>query len=222
MRSDEVYRHADREMAKAFRAIRAAFSNQQLRAAWDELNVISVTTQVNRLYGELDTYLRGRYLRIARKAYRDAWGEVVHGREPDHEPDEVFVGRMMDRYDPKTEYQYSREWERKRDRLKEAMLAAGFASDAVRMANTQKAREVLKRALRLLERQVQEMADSTTDEARTQAFEDAGIEEVRWNTQQDNKVCLECAARDGLVYPVRNVPGKHPRCRCFLTAVTAP
>ena len=219
MRSDEVYRHADREMAKAVRTIQAAFNNQQLRATWDELNVISVTTQVNRLYGELDVYLRGRYLQIAKKAYRDAWDEVVLDREPDHEPDEVFVGRMMDRYDPKTEYQYSREWERKRDRLKEAMLAVGLASDAVRLANTQKAREVLKRALKLLERQVREMADTTTDEARTKAFEDAGIELVQWNTQRDGKVCRTCQERDGQVYGIDDLPPKHPHCRCWYSPV---
>lgn len=96
-------------------------------------------------------------------------------------------------------------------------MAVGQASDRARIANTQAARKALKRALDVLERQVMEMADTVTDDARTEAFRDAGIDEVRWNTQQDERVCSVCHDRDGLIYPVDQLPPKHPRCRCYFT-----
>ena len=212
----DIYRHADRELAKMLRFMAAAFQNQSVRAAWDQLNVISISTEVNRLYREIDLRLRRGYLEIGRRAYRDAWADVVgHEEEPEYDLDEPYVAMLLDRFDPKTEYQYSREWDRKRDRLKESMMAVGQATDRLHIANTQAARKALKRALHVLEDQVREMVDTVTDEARNEAFEDAGIERVRWNTHGDERVCQICRERDQRVYRIDRLPTKHRRCRCW-------
>ena len=220
MSETAIYRHADRELKRIFRRMGAEFQNHALRAAWDSLNVISVTAEVDKLYSTLNEFLIGRYIEIARKVYRDAWDEIFPGEEPERDLDYLFVAKVLDGYDPKMEYQYSKEWIRKRDRLKEAMMSVAQSSDAVRVANTQRARQALKRARDLLERQVLEMADTMTDDARNEAFRDAGIDRVRWNTQQDSKVCRVCRERDGEVYELDRLPAKHPYCRCYYTPTT--
>lgn len=219
MSETAIYRHADRELKRIFRRMGAEFQNYALRAAWDSMNVIAITTEVDKMYSTLNEYLIDRYLHIARKAYRDAWDELFPGQEPENELDIVYVAVLADRYDPKMEYQYSKEWIRKRDRLKEAIISVGQSSDALRVANTQRARQALARARNLLERQVLEMADTVTDESRNEAFRDAGIERVRWNTQQDAKVCRTCQERDGQVYDIDDLPPKHPYCRCWYSPV---
>lgn len=212
-----IYRHADRELKRIFRFMSATFQNQSVRAAWDALNVISISVAVDQMYASMNEWIMGRYLEIARRAYRDAWVAMFPGEEPEDTLDLPYIAALLDGYDPKMQYQYSKEWIRKRDRLKESMMAVGQASDRARIANTQAARKALKRALDVLERQVMEMADTVTDDARTEAFRDAGIDEVRWNTQQDERVCSVCHDRDGLIYPVDQLPPKHPRCRCYFT-----
>lgn len=217
--SKRVYRHADREVKRMFRRMAAEFSNESLRAAWDALNVIAISNRVNRLYEDIDRYVRSRYLYIARRAYEDAWGFVggvpLSSDELDDRIDPFFLIWMLDRYDPKTEYQYSKEWDRKRDRLKEAMMSVGQASNRVRVANTQRARQALKRALDLLERQVQQMAETATEEGRNQAFRDAGFDRLRWRTQEDSRVCQVCRDRNNRIYDTDALPPKHPRCRCY-------
>jgi hypothetical protein len=194
----------------------ADFSNAALRASWDELNVLSISTQVDKLYDDLDRFLRGRYMEIARRAYQDAWGEVISpANASSSDLDPFFLVWLLDRYDPKTEYQYSKEWTRKRDRLKESMISVGLASDAVHIANTQRARQALKRALDVLERQVQQMADTATEEARNRAFEDAGITRLRWRTQEDSRVCATCRDRNNRAYDADALPPKHWNCRCY-------
>lgn len=218
--SETIYRHADREVKRIFRRMGVEFQNHALRAAWDEINVIKISSSVDTLYESLYEFIRGRYLVIARKAYKDAWDDVLSNEKPTRDLDYLFVAKVLDGYDTKMEYQYSKEWLRKRDRLKEAMISVGVASDTARVANSQRARQALKRALDLLERQVLEMADTMTDEARNQAFQDAGFDQVRWNTQRDAKVCRSCAERDGDVYNIDHLPSKHPHCRCYYTPVS--
>ena len=210
-----IYRHADRELKHMFRHVGAEFQNGALRAAWDDLNVISITTQVNELYSRLYEYMLGRYVRIAKRAYRDAWDELYPGEKPGRDLDYLFVAMVLDGYDDKTEYKYSSEWQRKRDRLNEALLSIGPEGTA----NGQRAREAFQRARRLLERQIMDMADTMTDDARNEAFRDAGVDEVQWNTQRDTKVCHECRERDGEVYTLDRLPPKHPHCRCYYTPV---
>ena len=196
----------------------AEFQREAARADWDELNVIS---KVDLLYDRIDQYLRPRYLRIARRAYREAWKEFVPGQESDEERlDPVYVATLLDGYDKKTQYKYSSEWERKRDRLKEALLSMRDVSGRMSGGNSQEAREALRRSLDLLMRQVRQMADTMTDEARNQAFEDAGYDEVIWHIQEDTKVCKTCRARNGQAYPIDKLPAKHPNCRCWYSPKT--
>lgn len=211
MSETEIYRHADKEVKRIFRRVGAEFQNRSLRAVWDGLNVIA---QVDNLYSNLYQFTISRYIQIARRAYRDAWDEMFPGQKPEDDLDYLFVAKVLDGYDTKMEYKYSSEWQRKSDRLKEALMSIGESTP-----NSQRAREALKKARDLLERQVSEMADTMTDEARSEAFRDAGIERVRWNTQQDSRVCHVCRERSGMIYEIDRIPPKHPHCRCWYTPI---
>ena len=46
-----------------------------------------------------------------------------------------------------------------------------------------------------------------------------GIRYVEWLTGQDERVCEECAARDGKIYRIDEVPDFHFGCRCTTLAV---
>lgn len=213
-----IYRHADRGLKRLYREVESQFQFTALTAHWDELNVLRT---VSDLYERIDDFTRKEYLNIARKAYADAQDEILallpekEGRFSDL--DMLFLTNLYTRYDHKTEYRYDREWERKRDRLAESMMAVIQAQDAARISNTNEIRVALQRALNLMEKQMRQMADTVTDEARNRAFEDAGVDQVMWNSQHDNKVCSECDERDGQIYPIHAVPGKHRGCRCYLT-----
>ena len=213
-----IYRHADRGLKRLYQEVESQFQFTALTAYWDELNVIRT---VSDLYERIDDFTREEYLNIARKAYADAQDEIL-ALLPEKDGsfsdlDMLFLINLYTRYDRKTEYRYDREWERKRDRLAESMMAVIQAQDAVRISNTNEIRVALQRALNLMEKQMRQMADTVTDEARNRAFEDAGVDQVMWNSQHDNKVCSECDSRDGQIYPIYAVPGKHRGCRCYLT-----
>lgn len=214
--SDAVYKHADKALKRIYPRMRAEFQNHSLRAAWDELNVLQVSRAVDELYSRLDRYIREEFLEVATEVYRDVAKQEPEAKSP---PNDLYILGLLHMYDTKMQYQYSKEWERKRDRLKESMMAVGIAADNLNIANTQAGRAALKRALDLAERQVMEMVDTVTDETRIKAYRDAGLEKVRWITQQDNRVCHTCDERHGKVYLIDRLPAKHPRCRCYLVGV---
>lgn len=62
-------------------------------------------------------------------------------------------------------------------------------------------------------------------EANRAAFESTGlVDQVRWNTAQDDLVCPICAPRDGKLYPVgatSEAPPAHVRCRCWVQPVVS-
>lgn len=216
-----LYRHADKALNKLFHFAAMLFQQSVSLAHWDELNVISFARNI---YERVDEAAMEEFREIARKARQDAEKELAISspRTRRNDEDVAFILLLRNRYDPKTEYQYGKEWERKRDRLVESAMAVQQANRDYRGVNSNELRVVLQRALNLMERQLREMADTVTDESRNEVFAEAGITQVMWNTQRDERVCPECRERDGQVYPLFGVPSKHRRCRCYLTPVVTP
>ena len=67
---------------------------------------------------------------------------------------------------------------------------------------------------------IRQYADNMVYFARLRAFEDAGIEYVRWVTQKDERVCHDCDDLDEEIFPIADAPAPlHPRCRCELHPV---
>ena len=216
-----IYRHADKALQRLFKYTESQFQAAATTARWDELNVIET---VEDLYSRIDGTAMREFEQIMKKAYEDAKKEVLTVlpfKAGDFKGiDNVFLLTLMRRYDPKTEYRYDKEWQRKADRLAESILAT-VSSETFRniIVNSPEIRKSLQRGLNLMNTQLRNMADTVTDEARNEAFVQAGIDQVMWNTQRDGAVCRVCRSREGKIYYITQVPSKHPRCRCFLSPV---
>lgn len=214
-----VYRHADKALKQLYRYAASIFQRAAMLANFDELHV---TQTVSDMYSHIYDYAFREFRKIAEQAYQDAIEELLlllpsADRRRLRGIDDVFILRLLESYDAKTQYRYDHEWERKRDRLTESIIALDRLNAAYRVANSNELRQALDRGLTMVERQMRQMVDTVTDESRNQCYADAGVEYVLWNTQRDGKVCSICRDRDGRQYPLYGVPAKHPHCRCYLT-----
>lgn len=89
-----------------------------------------------------------------------------------------------------------------------------FTEDIMSGANPDKA---VKKALRYIYGSTRQFADLLTDAAAVQAFMDTQTQFVEWVTYHDSRVCPTCDERDGVIYPINNIPTKpHYGCRCYL------
>lgn len=89
-----------------------------------------------------------------------------------------------------------------------------FTEDIMSGANPDKA---VKKAMRYIYGSTRQFADLLTDAAAVQAFMDTQTQFVEWVTYHDSRVCTTCDERDGVIYPINNIPTKpHYGCRCYL------
>lgn len=53
------------------------------------------------------------------------------------------------------------------------------------------------------------------------SYKEAGVEEIEWLTEKDDRTCRVCGPKNGLRYPVSMPPEipAHPRCRCVILPV---
>lgn len=205
-----IYDGADRAIREMNRQNLKAFGLLKLMKA-DELHVIR---RIKETYDASARRARTRYYEIAVEAYILAMIEAGKSNKDatkaaDRDIDAAWVLAMLEEADPVTLYAFLPEKDRKAARLAEALEAS-----------PDKGKEIDK-ALRYWTVQVGQYAITAVDRARLEAFRRAGIKEVMWNTERDERVCEECEPRDGEVYPIDAVPPKpHLNCRCWLTPVT--
>ena len=121
---------------------------------------------------------------------------------------EKWVDAILEEPDVLTLFAFNAETERKAQKLAETLSVA-------------QSRDLeIDRAMRAWSKQVGQYAINFTDYVAIQAFDDAGIDEVEWVTQKDEKVCSECGPLDGKIFRLEDVPVKpHWGCRCFWRAV---
>ena len=195
---DEAIRAMNRENLKAFGRLKLA--------KWDELKVVREVAEV---YRESAQRARKRYYGIAWEVYLLALEQCgVDGKKARKMAEEAvtydWVDAELTETDLLTLYRFDTETERKAQRLAEALGA------------TENRDAEIDKALRLWSRQLGQYAINFTDLAAIQAFDDAGIKEVEWVTQKDERVCTECGSLDGRVFPLDEIPPKpHWGCRCF-------
>ena len=204
-----IYDFADKAIRDLNKRNLRSFSRLKL-LKFDELNIFDT---VGEIYDFSVEVAKRRYKDIYADAYLACMAELGrHVKAPKDRVLNDWLLDMLEDYDAITHYRFDEEAERKKARTVEALIATRDGSKI-------DGREVDK-ALRLWSLQVDQYADRAVDDGRMQAFHDAGIKKVRWNTERDDKVCGECDALDGKIFPIDNVPSKqHFRCRCWLTAV---
>ena len=165
---------------------------------FDEINSLR---NISRFYADIDKDNQRAFLELAQQVYSRA---EPHGNK---KPDEDWLIEYILTFPcPATKYIYENETLRKRDRAIEAVNST--------FGRNQKLNEITKHA-KYWQAQTEYYSDYTADEALKKAYIDGGVNKVKWVTERDNKVCSECAALDGKIFDIKDVPDKpHVRCRC--------
>lgn len=169
------------------------FSKLKSLLSYDELNVMSATKDV---YSKIDLYVRQMFLQLMQAVYK----KVTKRTCPYNY---AWLESFLLEYDEVSKYVYANEFERKRDRLAEALIASP------------KKNEEIDAALRYLSFMLTAYAVRVTDQVVLMAYRDMGIDAVRWKAEKDNKTCTICKHRNGHIYDIEQVPPKpHLNCRC--------
>lgn len=169
------------------------FSKLKSLLSYDELNVMSATKAV---YSKIDLYVRQMFLQLMQAVYK----KVTKRTCPYNY---AWLENFLLEYDEVSKYVYANEFERKRDRLAEALIASS------------KKNEEIDAALRYLSFMLTVYAVRVTDQVVLMAYRDMGIDAVRWKAEKDNKTCTICKHRNGHIYDIEQVPPKpHLNCRC--------
>lgn len=169
------------------------FSKLKSLLSYDELNVMSATKDV---YSKIDLYVRQMFLQLMQAVYK----KVTKRTCPYNY---AWLESFLLEYDEVSKYVYANEFERKRDRLAEALIASP------------KKNEEIDAALRYLSFMLTAYAVRVTDQVVLTAYRDMGIDAVRWKAEKDNKTCTICKHRNGHIYDIEQVPPKpHLNCRC--------
>lgn len=169
------------------------FSKLKSLLSYDELNVMSTTKAV---YSKIDLYVRQMFLQLMQAVYK----KVTKRTCPYNY---AWLESFLLEYDEVSKYVYANEFERKRDRLAEALIASSKKNEEIDVA------------LRYLSFMLTAYAVRVTDRVVLTAYRDMGIDAVRWKAEKDNKTCTICKHRNGHIYDIEQVPPKpHLNCRC--------
>lgn len=189
-KTDKVISYLNKQYGRLFRKV----------TSFDELNVINVSHEI---YDEVLRLVEKESTRLVKSVY----GSYNSGTISDEEAN-AFVLALMLAYNPVTKYIYKNELERKRARFAEGVIASDTPQEEVALAE------------RLLVKLNRQFEDDVTFDTVVKAYEDDGVEEVRWVTAEDDKRCTECKSRHHKIYPIHNIPSKpHPFCRCYVEKV---
>lgn len=211
-----MYEYLDSLLAKIKKKLRTEFNRLGL-LGFDELNVTNTQRVTKEMFNRLLSENEKMYRKAADKAYSKAKKKAVEAGYREEEKTELggewLIGALLG-YNLVTGYVYDREAERKRLRLNEQMLTAR-EYDSREMYNTS-----LRRTANLWWTQTSQYGIDIVDKASLQAFEDMGVEEVRWKAKIDGRECKVCRERHDKIYKISEVPGKtHYNCRCYLEPV---
>lgn len=204
-----IYDNADKAIRAMNRQNLKEFGKLKL-AKWDELNVVRA---VGKTYEDSVRMAKRRYYEIAFEAFIVAMLEArIDNKDATRKAEEVITNDwildMLEEVDPVTLYAFLPETERKKQRLIEALAVA-----------TNRNAEIDK-ALRYWTQQIGQYADNSVFRARLEAFREAGIEQVVWVTQADDRVCEDCDALNGQIFDIGAVPDPpHWGCRCTLRVI---
>ena len=222
---ESLYKPLDDFLKRLKKKIKTIFAPLFV-SGFDELHIIRLTKITAEMYSELDEFNRKNYEELVKHARKWAEGVLKQAQsKADRETgkmirnlskDDVrhFVNQYLKGYDPVTQYVYTKEVDRKRMRLNEAVMTAREFQD---IGKLQKA---VKKAADLWFTQSSQYALDLMIEEIKQAYEEDDITLKRWNTQRDEKVCKECGDLDGKVFDSEDYPKPpHYGCRCYPTPV---
>ena len=207
---EELYKPLDDFLKRLKKKIKAIFAPLFV-SSFDQLHIVQLNKMTAEMYTELDEFNRKNYLLLVEHAR--AWAEWILGKKLSDEDLKEFVNKYLKGYDHVTQYVYTKEVDRKRMRLNEAVYTAREFHD---IAKLQKA---VKKSADLWFTQSSQYALDMMMAEIYEIYVDEGITFVRFHTQEDEKVCGECAPLDGKLFDVDACPKLpiHYNCRCFTT-----
>lgn len=173
--------------------------NQKSVLGFDEVNALQgVSTDFNDI---VDTSVKA-LREVAQKTYK--W---LTGDDEDMLID-MWLSGWLQEVNPVTLYKWYDEAERKRGRLLETLIGS--------KTSAQRKKEI-DIAMRYWVRQFEQFADCVVSEMLSRAIKKAGYKYVEWNTERDARVCPDCHARQGKIYPVKSMDliPLHYNCRCW-------
>ena len=198
---------------KAIKAINKELVDDFARLKLVKFDQVSVIREVTTVYQAIIKRAKKRYYGIAFEAY--VLGMMICGENSQkaHQKAEKainmgWVEEKLNQTDFVTLYRFYSETERKVYKLAETLEVSPNRN-----------REIDK-AMRYLSQQLGQYCINFTDYAIQKAYEDYGVEYVEWVSEKDNRVCNECYAMNGQLFPIREIPRKpHWGCRCKLKPV---
>ena len=212
-----MYDYLDAQLAAVKKRIRTEFNRLGVMG-FDELSVIRVPKITQQTFDRLLANNENAYQKVAKDTYSKAraiakdagyaGGEKVEGVGGD------WLLSILLAYNFVTGYLYDREAERKRLRLNEQILTAR------EYGSREMFNDSLRRTANLWWTQTAQYGITVVDEAALQAYEDMGVEKVKWIAELDSRTCETCRERNGVIYELAKVPRKtHYNCRCRLEPV---
>lgn len=199
---DRMIKATDREIVEAFGRLKMT--------DWEKVNIIRTVVSV---YRTSMRKARKRYWEVAFEAYVLGWLTCdVDAKKAQTMADKAitmeWVDNILEQTDPVTMYRFDSEAERKAYRLAETLEVTPDRNRAI------------DRAMKEWSRQIGQYAIEFTDEAVVQAFEDAGVEEVEWVIEDDDKTCSSCREYRWRKFAIDEIPPKpHYGCRCTLKPI---
>ncbi len=190
---DAMISYMDKRLVRMFSPLKSLLS-------YDEINALTAVTGV---YENALRMAKASFLQIANRYYAESRFE-----RDMRSLDEQWVDELLASYDPVSRYIFDSEYDRKRMRLFEALVASPVKDQEV------------KSAVRALSFMLRVYAVRMADEAVIEAMNDEGVAKVEWVAEMDNRTCPTCWKRDGRIYELLKLPPKpHPNCRCWIKAV---
>ena len=180
-------------------------------AMFDEMNVVQTKRHVNKLYKTVFNYIVEEFLKIIDPIIQEVYAEALDmGFDGDiRDLDEGWIEEFFEEYNPVTKYVFLNEFERKKMRLFESLVA----DKAGKMQS-------YKTAEKLLINQIKQYAIELEDAVTKTVYKALKVRYVMWNAENDDKTCGVCNELDGQVFELADAPQKqHYHCRCYLIPV---
>lgn len=203
--TDYIIEHYLRLIVRRFRRLLRELTVRKSGGTILAIDAINSLNQITACYDDSREYCLQALRLIALRIYKR-----YNGDDEDF-PIDMWFAEYMGKYDALTHYIFNTELNNKRLRLLEAVVLAGKEASP-----TDAVKKSVEKALHYLSKQFRQFGDDITLAAINQVYTDNGIEMVEWVTQRDDRVCPECHALDGVLFPVDNIPPpRHYNCRCF-------
>jgi SPP1 gp7 family putative phage head morphogenesis protein len=211
-----MYEYLDSLLKKVKKKIRTEFNRLGVMG-FDDLNVVNTRKVTKEMFDRLLADNEKTYQKAANDAYSKAKKKAGSVGYTEDNPEGVggeWLASILLAYNFITGYLYDREAERKRLRLNEQILTSREYSSR-EMYN-----DSLRKTANLWWTQTLQYGVDVVDAATIQAYEDMGVDKVRWIAELDNRTCKVCRERNGKIYELSKVPKKtHYNCRCYLEPV---